>query len=268
MVNPYRRTIVAMVQGRHVRARLKDALSPFDEIVFVETIGQLRPALQSQVHAMTVIVEARDLAGESAVPLLRDLAERMPAVATMGYVRSGPQSADLLELATSGIDALIQEGVDDVGVSLRAAYRGGIEGCAARAVRSAVQELIPGDLRPMVDYVLQFPRADHSVEGLAHTLGCDRKTLLNHSTRSGLPAPSELVMWCRLLLAAAILESTGYPVERVADQLEFASPSAFRNACRRYTALRPSDWRSSGGLFTVVDQFRAAIRQKPNIPVA
>lgn len=253
-----RRRIIALLLGRLSRARLKDAIGRDDELIFVSSVSELRAEIGRANCALTIVVEARDCGGAPTSPLLRELVAQCPAIATIGYSIASARSTDILELANAGIDELVQEGLDDTRAALRAAFSGSLEACAARAVRAAIGYLIPVTLRPLVDYCLHYPRDDHSVEGLSIALGVDRKTLLNYSQRVNLPPPSALTMWCRLLLAAAILEGSGLAVERVALLLDFASPSALRNACRRYTGERPSQWKSPGGLARVVRHFATA----------
>jgi AraC-like DNA-binding protein len=246
------------VLDRLARAKLARVLGPHGQLVWVSTIGEMRDALDAESRVGTVISEARDLRGVSASPLLREVRQNRPSVALIGYCARNTPSPDLLALANAGIDELVQEGVDDEGVALRAAYRGSIEARAARAVLSAIASLVPATLLPVVEYCLRYPREDHSVLALARAHGVDRKTLLNHASRNAFFAPSTLAMWCRIMLAAALLETTRDTVEQIAFSLEFASPSAFRNACRRYTGQRPSTWRAAGGLEGVVELFRAA----------
>ncbi len=254
------RCVVALVHGRLARARLASVLDSSTRLIFVTTLDDLRAALRGSRGTLTVVTEARDANGVTTTSFLRELAAQSPAVATIGYCTAQRTSRDLLDLASAGIDELIQEDIDDVGIALKSAYAGSTESCAARAVRRALEDVIPADLRPMADYCLQFPRDDHSVEGLARAMGVDRKTLLNYSDRSGFPPPSALAMWCRLLLAASLLEATGSSVEHVSMQLDFASPSAFRNACRRYTGERPSSWRKPGGLSRVAELMKQSLQ--------
>ena len=253
------RAVVALVQGRLARARISAALDPNTSVTFVDTLDDLRATVRGTRCSLTVVTEARDAMGRPTTPFLRELAVQSPAVATIGYSTTERSSRDLLDLAMAGIDELIQEDVDDVGLALKAAYAGSTESCAARAVRRALEGTLAPDLRPMADYCLQFPRDDHTVEGLARAMGVDRKTLLNQCDRNGFPPPSAMAMWCRLLLAAALLEATGASVEHVAIQLDFASPSAFRNACRRYTGEKPSSWRKAGGLSRVAEMLKRSV---------
>ena len=258
------RFVVALLHGRVARARIADALDRGTELDFVSTIDELRAAIRACRGTLTVVTEARDALGRPAAPLIRDLAATSPAVAIIGYCAADRCSRDLLDLANAGIDELIQENIDDAGVALRAAYAGSTESCAARAVRRALEGCVSQELRAMVDYCLQFPRDDHTVSGLARAVGVDRKTLLNYCGRTGFPPPSALAMWCRLFLSAKLLELTGAPVDQIVLQLNFASPSAFRNACRRYTGEKPSSWRTSGALERVVEHFKRTANITPH----
>ena len=256
------RTVIALVLSRVACARIERAVGRTDRLVLVRTLADLRVTLRDVTTFVTLIAEARDNNGDPTAPFLRELLASCPATAVIGYCHTRSSSAEILELASAGIDELVQEGIDDEGIALRAAFDGGIEACAARIVRTAIDPLIPGEMRPLVDFCLQYPHEDQSVVGLGRALGVDRKTLLNHTYRVGLPPPSALAMWCRLLLAAAILERTGQSVEQVALALDFASPSAFRNACRRYANERASLWRAPGGLDRVVRCFRDACERQ------
>ena len=252
------RTVIALVLSRVACARIERAVGRKDRLILVRTLADLRHTLRDVTTFVTLVAEARDQNGDPTAPYLRDVLALSPATAVIGYCHARSSSGEILELAAAGIDELVQEGIDDEGIALRAAFDGGIEACAARIVRTAIDPLIPHEVRPLVDFCLQYPHEDQSVTGLGRALGVDRKTLLNHTHRVGLPPPSALAMWCRLLLAAAILERTGQSVEQVALALDFASPSAFRNVCRRYANGRASSWRAPGGLEMVVRCFREA----------
>ena len=255
--------VIALLLHRVTRARIATAVGRRHALVFVTSVEELANAVRECPRVRTVICEPRDAHGIPTAPVLHDLRASYPSFALIGYCPRGTASPDLLALANAGIDELVQEGLDDEGAALRAAYRGSIEACAARQVLAAVKDVIPTPLLPVAQYCLRFPREDHSVGGLARAQGVDRKTLLNHSHRNDFIAPSTLAMWCRILLAAALLEATRETVEQVSYSLEFSSPSSFRNACSRYTGVKPSAWRQAGGLSGVVALFLRALRDRP-----
>jgi AraC-like DNA-binding protein len=114
-------------------------------------------------------------------------------------------------------------------------------------VLSGIKGLLPPVLHRVVEYCVHFPRDSHEISRIAAALGVHRKTLVNWCERAKVPPPSTLVTWARLLLAAELLRSPGQSVEHVANTLEFASPTAFRNQCRRYLGMRPSELRTTEG---------------------
>jgi AraC-like DNA-binding protein len=113
-------------------------------------------------------------------------------------------------------------------------------------------------------------RAAPSVEAVARTLGVTRKTLVNRLARAGMPGPSAMLAWCRLLLAAVALEDEGRSVKSIALTLDFASAGAHRSMMKRYTGQQPNEIRASGGLAVVVAAFRRCVvdRHKPKQPTA
>jgi AraC-like DNA-binding protein len=260
-----RETVIALLLSRVTQARFSRVIGQH-ELIFVSSIEALRKTVFSRRRTTTIICETRDTDGVPVAPLLREISVRLPAIALIGYCPRSAPSADVLALANSGIDELVQEGIDDEGMALKAAYRGSIEACAARRILALVKDDIPPSLRSLARYCLAYPREDHSVVGLARALGVDRKTLLNHASRSRFMPPSTLATWCRLLLAVAMLEATHEPVEHVALALDFASPSAFRNACRRYIGQKPSEWRMDGSLTLVAERFRHAVAEGRLVP--
>ena len=230
-----------------------------EKLVVVSTVHELRERATRAPGNVVIVCEPRDADGVLTAPLLRELCEQCPALALIGFCPRAALSTDILAMANAGIDVLVQEGVDDEGIALQSAYQESIESRAARQVLVAVKGAIPDPLSPLARYCLRFPREDHSVAGLSRALGVDRKTLLNYSHRAHFMAPSALAMWCRLLLAAALLEATRAPVERIADTLDFPSPSAFRNLCHRHAQQKPSEWRNANGLALATAAFRRAL---------
>lgn len=62
-----------------------------------------------------------------------------------------------------------------------------------------------------------------SVARTARALGIDRKTLHNRFARDRLPGPREILAWCRLLVAAHLLENSGCSFEQVGFAIGCAS---------------------------------------------
>jgi AraC-like DNA-binding protein len=61
-----------------------------------------------------------------------------------------------------------------------------------------------------------------------------------------------MIGWCRLLIAARVLDDPGRTVEQVALKLDFPSGAALRNMFKRYTGLRTTEVRENGGVRCLV----------------
>ena len=251
---------VLLVRDRAVGQRLTAAFRPMP-VQVVYCASELHSAMAHHFGDVAcVVAEARDSAHEPAGPALSALIRRFPAVPVLGYCGTGARhAADLRDLARAGVHELVFADVDDHPALLRAKLSRGEEACAASAVLRGINGLLPPLLSSLVEYCVQFPRDSHEISRIAAALGVHRKTLVNWCERAGAPPPSTLVSWVRLLLAAELLRSPGQSVEHVANTLEFASPTAFRNLCRRYLGMRPSELRTTEGRETAYRAFAEAL---------
>lgn len=205
-------------------------------------------------HPAAAIVALRDAAGRTLVPLLGTLSRRIPGLALLAHCAHGRVDVDeLVAAGRAGASAVIVDGVTDAAAALAPQLTLADRTRMAAAVRRAAGARLPGMVGRIVDHCLA--RADEAlrVAHVAAAFSVSRRTLTSWTTRAGLPCPSALITWCRLLVAADRLASGGSSVERVALELDFASASAMRNLLRRYTGLRPADVRAGGGAQCVID---------------
>lgn len=94
-----------------------------------------------------------------------------------------------------------------------------------------------------------------TVEEFAFAAGVSPKTLQRRVARNRLGSPSELLAWCRILLAAQLLDDYAATTASVAHELRFPSAAAFRRTLRSLTGLRPTELRTLGGLQYLVGRF-------------
>ncbi len=94
------------------------------------------------------------------------------------------------------------------------------------------------------------------MEDVANALGVHRKTLVDRLKAAQLPSPRAIIGWCRLLVAARVLDDPGRTVEQVALMLDFPSGTALRNMCKRYTGLRTGEVRQNGGVRCLMHAFK------------
>jgi transcriptional regulator GlxA family with amidase domain len=94
------------------------------------------------------------------------------------------------------------------------------------------------------------------VRGAADALGLDRRTLVRRLERAGLPPPRRIAGWCRVIVAARLLDDPIYTLEQAALRLDFPSGTALRNMLIRYTGLAPREIRENGGVRCVLHLFK------------
>src|ERR1043165_7519503 len=122
---------------------------------------------------------------------------------------------------------------------------------------------VPEHVFPMLRYCLEHGRRNLSVEDLAGALAVHRKTLVDWLKAAGLPSPSSIISWSRLLVAARMLDDPGRTVEQVALLLDFPSGTSLRNMMKRYTGLVTSEVRQNGGARCVLHAFKRELSLAP-----
>lgn len=243
------------------QARLADALRGAARICALDRSADVVARMRGGSEAPDVVVLAVSAdATRDAVDLVREIIASRPRAALVAYcdgVRDTPPS--LGALAAAGVHQFLFAGINDRGVALRAIVESARQQCAAEAVMAVLRPHLPSPVHPMAEAALARPAVVTDVRALADALGVHRKTLFNRCVHAGFLGPAELLSWTRLALVGFLLESTGCTVESLAIDLGFASPTALRNAMKRYTGARPTEVRARGGLELVVGRLRARL---------
>lgn len=261
--------IAALVSGAEWRARVANAAREPHQIVWCTHREDLLPLLRgSWVDAL--VVEPWDAARQDVAPTVMLVRREFPSLPIVAWCPLSAEAMhEVLLLTKAGVDDVLVREYDDVGELLRGVLASARGRRTASEVLPIVAPLVPADVLPIVASALEQAGRATSVEEIARTLGVHRKTLVNRMSVAGLPPPSAVIAWCRLLLAARLLEDPGRSVEHVAVALEFGSGTALRNMLRRYTRLRPADVRACGGLRCVLELFVQALGMKPrSVPLA
>jgi AraC-like DNA-binding protein len=272
-----RPAVLALVRDPHAAARITEALRPGlpgappqagAHVRCVTHVRAVVEALAERPYAL-VVVDARDAEGVSTEETIRAVRRRHPDVAVVGHAsaRAG-LSADALALARAGVHELVITGIDDAAAVLRAALARAARRSSAERILAAVGELVPEDVLPLVRYCLEHAAAAPTVPEVARALGVSRQTLAARLRAAGLPAPRELAVWCRLLLAADLLAGGGRTVDQVALALDFPSANAFRNVLRRHAGVGPADLRAGGACLVTAFRATLAAPRPPTSPVA
>lgn len=253
--------MIGLIANRGDQARLAGALRGFARFRAVASLDECRALLHEELATVAaLILEAQDPSGVPTMPFVAQVSDSLPAVPILGYCDVGPRrGGEAVALIRAGVHDIVLRGVDDGALALRDAVVGASHSTAANRVISALRPLTHPSILPLLEHCLTFGRRPISVAAAAQALGVHRKTLVNLCARAKLPPPAMLVGWCRLFLAAALLERKSYTVERIAHELEYASSTALRNAIRRYVGVTATEVRDRGGLRFVLDQFECQV---------
>jgi AraC-like DNA-binding protein len=254
--------VVGYVASQTERARITGALRGWALVLWAGSLGDLPELVRgADAPPAAAIVAPRDPAGRRGPLVVRRLAALAPDLPVIAHCHTGVEhAADVRLMAEAGVHEFLFVGVDDTGTGMRSVLASAQRACAAARVVEVVRPLLPERLGIIATACLTHPVQGRSVAGLATLLGVHRKTLLNQCARDGGPAPATLIGWCRLMLAAHLLATTGQTVEWVALELEYPSATALRNAMKRYTGLRASEVTRAGGLTRVVRAFERGLK--------
>ena len=246
----------ALVWDPSSRARLQDALRGQATVRFCERQTELL-TLAANDLAGVIVLDMRDREGNSTIKTVRHVREAFPSIPVVLYCGITPEtSRDVLEFARAGVNDLVLRDVDDLRFTLRTAMSTAADHCSARAIMAELESVIPPNIMPMMRFCLENGRRALTVEDVADALSVHRKTLVDRLTAAHLPTPSAVIAWCRLLVAARLLEDPGRSIEQVALLLDFPSGTSMRNMMKRYTGLRPGEIRENGGVRCVLRVLR------------
>jgi AraC-like DNA-binding protein len=251
--------VVALVLDRVARARLVESTRHVAAVRFCALVVDALAAAR-EPRAAAVIVEGVDADGTPTDALIAVLRRERPSLPVLAYCEASTvASREIVAAVNAGASGLLFRGIDDVGLAARSAIERARGHAAATAVLRELGPDVPPSVRPIVEHCLRHAGRALSVQQVAAALGVHRKTVVSRLANADFPEPRILIGWCRLLHLGHALEDGSRPAERVALDLEFASPTAMRNMLRRYTGLRPGEVRENGGLTCVLHLFRRAL---------
>jgi AraC-like DNA-binding protein len=252
--------VVALVLARERQARLRAGLRGRARVRFVARCREVAPAVAAAGPVAAALLELSDADGTPTAPTIRQLREAFPRTPVLALAPAGRAAAghELVAAVRAGADGIILEGVEDAGLALLDALDHAGDECVARVVLDELGPLLTKDARPILEFCLTQARRPLTVDAVAEALGMCRRTLGRRLRRAGMPPPLAVIGWCRLLVAARVMEESGRTLEQIALGLQFPGAASLRNMLARYAALRPREVRENGGLRSVLCAFRRA----------
>lgn len=221
-------------------------------------------AVSSGRVALTV-VEAAGGSNAAALLALRRLREGFPKHPVIAWcdVRA-IESHDLLEIARAGVQDLIRHDLDELRHVFARIVASATQRAASYRILEELADLVPPRLYPLLSYVLEHSNEHLDRDGVAAVFGLSRRTLQNRLTDAQLPPLRPFLTWCRLLVAAALLEEPGHTLDSVAAQLDFHDGPNLGTALRRYTGTNITGLRARGAFREAIQAFRDHVHKSPS----
>ncbi len=255
-------TIAATVVTRQTEAQVRHALRGF-EVVSSRLIRDF-VAIARSIAVAIVVTEPWDMSGAPMAPTIRWFKGEYPSVPVIVFCdHSATAHHEAVPLVRAGIDTLVLRGIDDGPTALRVAAEAALRGCVQRETIEAIKSVVRSDAAAFIEYCIEHASEAVSVSNAAKALGIDRKTLLNRLATQDLPLPREIVAWCRLLLAARLLDDRGRSIEQVGFAIGCGSGSALSNLFVRHCGSRAAEIRERGGVRYVLERFVEVLRRGP-----
>lgn len=254
--------VVALIRNETRLQRLRAAARDTHALITCESWDELLAACDRHiVHVAVLDLESVLVAlSGSDFDRVRLLKQRCPRVALIAYAAlSQERVRHIFDAGRYGFEELVIADMDD-GPS---AFARALERGAARGVAGIVRAGLPPAADPRANdaLLIAITRAHERLTpaSLVRILGISPRQLSRALVGCGYPSAHKLIMWGRLIVAAALLDDTRHSADRIALTLSFPSGSAFRNNCRRYLGARPLEVRQRGGADWVLAQLRLQI---------
>ncbi len=257
-----RMTVAALLWDPLPRQRLATAVRGEARVRFCESQAEVRSVIE-RGEATVCVVDVKDQNGDVTLHLVRTLRDDFPTVPVLLYLRMSPSSSRyLLDFARAGVNDIILHDIDDVRGSISTALRSAAQHCSTHQIVEELRPLVPTNVLPLLSYCIHNGGSSLTVESVASALNVHRKTLVSRLSGAGLPTPSAVIGWCRLLVCGRALEDKGRTIEQVALMHNFPSGSSLSNMVKRYTGLRTAEVRERGGLSCVLGAFKRELTEQ------
>lgn len=100
-------------------------------------------------------------------------------------------------------------------------------------------------LEPVLRWTQDNAESDLTLEDIAEQAGTSTRTLNRRFREQTGSTPLQWLHRARIRQAQYLLEATDHPVDRIAGQVSFGSPTAFRDRFKRVVGTSPAAYRAA-----------------------
>ncbi len=194
------------------------------------------------------VLDADHPTREDALAHIRRIRGAHPHLTIVVFADFDGEELELLEFGRLGIDGVLLANPEHKAGTIRSAVERALTMARTERVRRALEGRYSGTGTRAVAWAVEHAAESPSVTVFAAAMGLSSRALGETLRSTGLPSPSRVLLWGRLLLAGAHLARDGYTVEDAAFRLGYSTASALSRAMKRETGYRPSEVARHGGL--------------------
>jgi AraC-like DNA-binding protein len=240
-----------------LRERITRAAQARFALSVVGSWEELRKGVSQAPPAAIILVDPYyGVNGNGPSRNLQEILTAFPSATVIAALDSTPvRYRDIWLLGEWGIAEILQTDEDRSQIAVK-----------RRLVRARAQPLrrllsaeegIPftGRARALIDAAVETVMVGGHPKDLAKSLGFSPSTLLRWCQRSQLPNPRRLLLWLRILFAAALLDDPGHTVFSVGLACGYSGDQALRRAIRSVVPYTPTRLRELGAFETVSGAF-------------
>ncbi|MHB1191707.1 MAG: helix-turn-helix domain-containing protein [Longimicrobiales bacterium] len=238
--------LVIFQPDARAEARLADALTPGHTVSVVRAWAELRRFV-ADVGADGCLVDADSPSREDALMEIRRLRREYPDLALVAYADVHESDPELVSLGAAGVDGVLLARRPPWASGIRRSVEGALAGALARSLERALRLRYPAPSTAAVAWAAEHAVDAPSVARLAAAVGQTPRGLANALRDAGLPSPARVLLWGRLLQAAALLGRDGATVEEAALRLGYSTAAALSRAMKRETGYTPGEVARAGG---------------------
>jgi AraC-like DNA-binding protein len=227
---------------------------------------ELLEALSTRGGIALTVVEAGGSTHELAVRTLRRVHEDFPQHPLIAWCDLNRiKSHELLDVARSGVQDIVRRDLDELRHAFTRILASASQRAVSKQIAAALGNTVPRSLIPVLEYALE--RANQRLErnAVAAVFGVSRRTLHDRLISNQLPPTREFLTWCRLMVAAALLDQPGHTLDSVAGQLDFGDGGVLGNLLRRYGGAGIRQLRDGGALDAMIAAFRTAVESGASV---
>lgn len=240
--------VILQADARAV-ARLYEALSGDHEVVVCSSWESME-RLMGRRGFDGCLVDADHPERHVAMREIEKLRDRLPGLAIIACVHE-PYALAYYDLGGLGVAGILVASAE--AVAIRSVVDKALATARADGIARGLEGRFASPGPDAIGWAVEHAGPDTSVVKLAAALGHTPRSLRQALEEAGLPGPTRVLLWGRLLLAGARLGRDGRTVEDVAFSLGYATATSLARAMKSQTGLTPREISEHGGMDRVRD---------------